>query len=204
MVHAGVSQAAKIGLTLRAPVRLWLEMQFSLGSDFDSDPQLAWASASLIDAAQYSLGCAEALYAASGRHFDAVAGPDNQYLVDALMRAIELPYSAITSPMDAEGFIALLTVLTASIAVSCASRREAMSSTPNSNAFIAEEQAKEVAVQDARRAYRDLSPYRIEATLKEGKWHIDFHLKDPRPQGGGPTYIIDATTGKILSKKYYQ
>ena len=97
-----------------------------------------------------------------------------------------------------------LTIFSVPIAESCVRWRETMSNTPNSKVAITEDQAKEIAIQDARRAYRDLSPYRIEARLKEEKWHIDFHLKDPRAQGGGPSYIIDATTGKIISKKYYQ
>jgi hypothetical protein len=106
IVRAGVRRATAIGLTRRAPIRLWLEMQFSLGSDFDSDPQLPWAAASLIDASQHPLGCAEALYAASGDYFDAVAGPDNQYMVEALRRAVDVPLGEFTRLSNADAFIA--------------------------------------------------------------------------------------------------
>jgi hypothetical protein len=65
-------------------------------------------------------------------------------------------------------------------------------------------QALAVAQADALRAYRDLSPYRIQLVLEDDGWHVDYELKDPRLKGGGPHYLIDATTGAILSKRYEQ
>lgn len=66
------------------------------------------------------------------------------------------------------------------------------------------EEALEVARLDAESAYRDLSPYRVDVRLGSAGWHIEYWLKDPGVQGGGPHYIIDAQTGAILSKTYYQ
>ncbi len=61
-----------------------------------------------------------------------------------------------------------------------------------------------IAREDAEPVYKDLSCFRIKITLQEDGWHIEYDLKDSTWNGGGPHYIIDATTGKILWKKYYQ
>jgi hypothetical protein len=61
-----------------------------------------------------------------------------------------------------------------------------------------------IAHQDAQRAYRDLSGYRIVLELLADGWHVEYHLQDPKLNGGGPCYVIDPTTGTILSKRYYQ
>jgi hypothetical protein len=57
---------------------------------------------------------------------------------------------------------------------------------------------------DALRAYGDLSPYRVQLHLDHDGWHVDYEINDPDAQGGGPHYLIDATTGAIRDKKYYQ
>ncbi|HEV2948432.1 MAG TPA: hypothetical protein VGX70_13725 [Gemmataceae bacterium] len=69
---------------------------------------------------------------------------------------------------------------------------------------LAGDQALAIAQADAARVYRDLSPYRIQLSLEDDGWHIDYNLKDPRHKGGGPHYIIDAHSGTILSKRYEQ
>jgi uncharacterized protein (DUF433 family) len=69
---------------------------------------------------------------------------------------------------------------------------------------IAGDRALGIAQADAARAYRDLSPFRIQLVLEEDGWHVDYELKDPRLKGGGPHYVIDAHTGAILSKRYEQ
>jgi hypothetical protein len=71
-------------------------------------------------------------------------------------------------------------------------------------AVLAEDQALAIAQADALRAYRDLSPYRIHVVLEEDGWHVDYKLNDPRHKGGRPRYVIEAFTGKILSKRYEQ
>ena len=69
---------------------------------------------------------------------------------------------------------------------------------------IAVDRALAIAQADAARAYRDLSPFRIQLVLELDGWHVDYELKDARLKGGGPHYIIDAHTGAILSKRYEQ
>jgi hypothetical protein len=67
------------------------------------------------------------------------------------------------------------------------------------------ERALGIAQSDAEKVYRNLLYYRVSIVLGEdGCWHVDYELADPRVQGGGPRYVIDATTGAILSKNYYQ
>jgi len=69
---------------------------------------------------------------------------------------------------------------------------------------ITSDQALKVARLDAERVYRDLSPYRASVSLEQDGWHVDYELKDPYLQGGGPRYVIDAGDGAILAKRYEQ
>ena len=66
------------------------------------------------------------------------------------------------------------------------------------------DEALRIARLDAERAYRDLTPFRIELSLEQDGWHIDYRLSNPRLNGGGPHYVIDAHSGNILSKRYEQ
>jgi hypothetical protein len=69
---------------------------------------------------------------------------------------------------------------------------------------IAPDKALAVAQSDATAAYGNLSLFRIEITLESDGWHIDYVLQDPNRKGGGPHYIIDASTGEIRWKRYEQ
>ena len=66
------------------------------------------------------------------------------------------------------------------------------------------DRALTIAQADAVRAYHDLSAYRIQLTLEDDGWHIDYELKSPKMKGGGPHYVINARTGAIISKRYEQ
>ena len=61
-----------------------------------------------------------------------------------------------------------------------------------------------VAQADALKAYGDLVIYGICMSLEADGWHVDYELRDARWKGGGPHYVIDATTAAILSKTYEQ
>jgi hypothetical protein len=71
-------------------------------------------------------------------------------------------------------------------------------------ALIDREKALKIAKEDAQRIYRDLSIYKVEAALKEGKWYVDYELTNPQMVGGGPHYVISAETGEIISFRYEQ
>lgn len=45
----------------------------------------------------------------------------------------------------------------------------------------------------------------LQMSLQDDGWHLVYTpLKQGYRTGGGPHYVIDATTGEIVSKKYYQ
>lgn len=69
---------------------------------------------------------------------------------------------------------------------------------------ITSDQALRIARQDAERVYRDLSSYRTSVSLERDGWQVDYELKDPDVQGGGPHYVIDPEDGAILAKQYEQ
>jgi uncharacterized membrane protein YkoI len=64
--------------------------------------------------------------------------------------------------------------------------------------------ALRVALADAAGVYDDLHLYHIALRLEPDGWRVDFEFKDEDAQSGGPHYVIDATTGAILSKRYEQ
>jgi hypothetical protein len=71
---------------------------------------------------------------------------------------------------------------------------------------INQQQALAVAHADAVTAYRDLSRHRVEIRLEDDGWHVNYFFVGTGRfhTGGGPHYVIDATTGAIRNKKYYQ
>jgi hypothetical protein len=71
-------------------------------------------------------------------------------------------------------------------------------------AAVSSHQALAIAEADAVTMYENLGRYRIEIELEPDGWHIAYRIKQRRWAGGGPWYVIDATTGAIVSKKYYQ
>lgn len=69
---------------------------------------------------------------------------------------------------------------------------------------ITREKALQIAREDAEKVYRDLSGYQVDIKLEHDGWRIDFELKDPDLDGGGPHYVIDPLNGRIVSKRYEQ
>jgi hypothetical protein len=69
---------------------------------------------------------------------------------------------------------------------------------------IPSNEALRIATEDAEKAYRDLLPFRITIFLHGNEWHVDYDLTEPLIAGGGPHYVIDATSGAILHKRYEQ
>jgi hypothetical protein len=69
---------------------------------------------------------------------------------------------------------------------------------------VACDQALLTARLDAEKVYKDLSGFRIVVILEADGWHVDYDLKGLGLAGGGPHYVIDASDGRILSKRYEQ
>ena len=70
--------------------------------------------------------------------------------------------------------------------------------------MIRAEEALAAAQSDAKRFYGDLTAYRVTLALEDDGWHVDYEPKDSRRKGGAPHYIIDASTGMILKRRYEQ
>src|SRR5207245_3818491 len=77
-------------------------------------------------------------------------------------------------------------------------------SAPPSRTAISSHEALRIARLDAEEAYGHLADFRIEILLERDGWHINYWLKDPNLNGGGPHYVIESNTGAIVSKKYFQ
>lgn len=90
IVDMGIQRARKHGFTQRGPVQFYIELMFLLGSDFDTDPQLRWASNTLNKPwdRDYQLRRATELFQHASYYLNAVAGPGNQYVFDTLRRTI--------------------------------------------------------------------------------------------------------------------
>jgi hypothetical protein len=87
VIRLGVERAKGYGLTDRGPVRLYIELMVLLGSHFDTDPLLPWARAILDDPSIRNQGSrANRLYERATAYFHEVAGPDDEYLIDAMLR----------------------------------------------------------------------------------------------------------------------
>ncbi len=72
---------------------------------------------------------------------------------------------------------------------------------------IRSDEAIAIAERDAVKMCEKLYRLKIEVSLELDGWHVKYginHRPGTRITGGGPHYIIDAQTGAILSKKYYQ
>jgi hypothetical protein len=61
-----------------------------------------------------------------------------------------------------------------------------------------------IARADAERAYRDLSVYAVSIERSGDAFRVDYVLINRNLSGGGPHYVIDAQSGRILSKRYGQ
>ena len=66
---------------------------------------------------------------------------------------------------------------------------------------IKSDEALKIATLDAETKYRDLGRFRIEIALDDNGWRIAYRTR--LSHGGGPHYIIDALSGEIRWKCYY-
>jgi hypothetical protein len=71
---------------------------------------------------------------------------------------------------------------------------------------VSRQQAIAVAEADALPMYGDrLHALVLQISLQDDGWHLVYSPKrEGYRTGSGPQYVIDATTGAIVSKKYYQ
>ena len=86
-VKRGVRQARRYGFTNRGPVRFYIESMVSLGSDFDTDPQLPGVPEILEDRVDSDqMARADRLFERIHEFYVSAMGPRNEYGIAALHR----------------------------------------------------------------------------------------------------------------------
>ena len=87
VVRFGMERAASYGFTNRGPVRLYLNLTFMFGSEFDTDPLFPWAAAVLKSgSAGDQDDRAELLHRKTLEFLEITAGPNFQYAKSAFRR----------------------------------------------------------------------------------------------------------------------
>jgi hypothetical protein len=87
IVASQIKHSRSCGLTRRGPIWLFVELTCTLGSGFDTDPQLFWASETLNDQSiPNDMLRAEQLYQRFVMYLDLVAGTHHRYAIQALRR----------------------------------------------------------------------------------------------------------------------
>ncbi len=99
VIRLGVEQAKQHGFTNWGPVRLYLELMFTFGSYFDTDPQLPWA-ASILKRAEPAdqMARAEHLFHEFQTYMARVRGPKHEHFRNALQRLAETPIEHLILP----------------------------------------------------------------------------------------------------------
>jgi hypothetical protein len=89
IVSSGLERAEKHGFTNRGPARFYIELMFSFGSDFDTDPQYPWASELLRGQGPADqMNRADQLHQRTMHYIETVAGENLQFERDALNRIV--------------------------------------------------------------------------------------------------------------------
>jgi len=97
-VRSGLERARQRGLASERGLLLYLELMVMLGSGFDADPQLPWASIILSDQSMGDEATrVDRLLERSREYFERVAGPKGEHIDRALQRVRQAPV---------EGFVA--------------------------------------------------------------------------------------------------
>jgi hypothetical protein len=87
VIRLGIKRSGEYGITLRGPVRLYLELMLLFGSRFDTDPQYPWAAEALKDQELASqMQRADRLYRKTLEYRERVGGPNDEYTLRALRR----------------------------------------------------------------------------------------------------------------------
>jgi len=104
LVRTGLGRAKAYKLRLRGPMRFYLELMASLGSDFDSDPAIPWARAGLTDeTVRDEMERARRLYQRLLVFNEAVSGKENEYGKQALKRILSAnpgEFAASPEPLE--------------------------------------------------------------------------------------------------------
>ena len=106
IIRSGVERSKAYGLNKKGPVRLFIEMVFLMGVDFDTDPQFPWIRTALEDhQAGDETRRADLLHERLMAYVTSVGGPDREYARRSLIRARRLPFTGsadTAAPPDEE------------------------------------------------------------------------------------------------------
>ena len=96
VIDLGIDRAAEHGLEIKGDVCNFITLMFSLGSYFDEDPLLPWASEVLEGKEENSPSAMmDDLYAKATEYLNRVAGDNGQYYRTALLRARERSFESL-------------------------------------------------------------------------------------------------------------
>jgi len=99
VIRRGINRASKYGFTHRGPVRLYIDLTFMFGSDFDTDLLLSWAAEILKSGGTADqMDRAERLHAKTLEFSNATAGPKHEYAMEAFRRVRSVRYEDLTLP----------------------------------------------------------------------------------------------------------
>jgi hypothetical protein len=81
VIRLGIKQAGSHGFTRRGPVRFYIDLMFTFGSFFDTDPQYPWASTALLNPGNYDEAViADRLFSAMTDYYVNVVDPEREHL----------------------------------------------------------------------------------------------------------------------------
>ncbi len=113
VVQLGIERAGKYGFTNKGPVRFYVEMMCMFGSDFDTDPQLAWAAGILNnESVSDQMEKADFLFDEMTEYENEVSGPEKEFYLKALDRLSKIKFESydLAGNFDTETTIALQTI----------------------------------------------------------------------------------------------
>jgi predicted transcriptional regulator len=97
VIRLGIERAESYGLVSERDLHLYVGLMFMLGSYFDQDPQLPWATKILTDENIIDPSArADRLHDRAMAFLNEAAGQESQFLERALRKARELPTSALS------------------------------------------------------------------------------------------------------------
>jgi hypothetical protein len=106
-IRFGIARADSYGITFRGPIRLYLELMLIFGSHFDTDPQYPWANEILKDKEpDTQMERADLIYEKTLEYKEKVAGPRDEYALDALKRISVLARESL--PVTADNLVPVM------------------------------------------------------------------------------------------------
>ena len=105
VIRLGIERAADYGLTLRGPVRFYIEMMFMFGSSFDNNPQYPWVAEILKDEnLPDQMQRADNLFDKVIDYFATVFGANGDYALTAMRKIPAFAKSPLAiTPQNFEG-----------------------------------------------------------------------------------------------------